>query len=295
MRKLFFIAVTCVAIFGFASFFSCTAQTPKANLKTGTDSLAYAYGVSASKGFSEYLDEQGYNSAAKAKVIEGILEGAKINKNDTLKLAYSQGLQIGQNLVVQYLTQTNAQVYNGDESKSLNKDLLIAGFISSVSGKDPIIPLQDAQIYVEDQSQKIRAAAGEKDKEKNLAFLAENKKKEGVVTLESGLQYKVIKEGNGPKPTAEDVVKVKYIGTGIDGKKFDASADHSPDGTSEFPLGQVITGWIEGIQLMSVGSKYNFYIPYDLAYGEEGGPVGAYGTLIFEVELIDIVKSETPN
>ena len=120
------------------------------------------------------------------------------------------------------------------------------------------------------------------------AFLAANAKKEGVVTTASGLQYKVLQAGTGPKPKATDTVNVHYHGTFIDGKTFDSSYDRGEP--ISFPLNRVIAGWTEGVQLMPVGSKYEFYIPYKLAYGERGagGAIPGYATLIFQVELLAI-------
>jgi FKBP-type peptidyl-prolyl cis-trans isomerase len=120
-------------------------------------------------------------------------------------------------------------------------------------------------------------------------FLADNAKQEGVQTTASGLQYKVITEGEGAKPSAHDTVEVHYRGTLIDGTEFDSSYKRGQ--TIEFPLNRVIAGWTEGVQLMSPGAKYTFYIPYNLAYGERGtpgGPIPGYATLIFDVELVSV-------
>ena len=131
--------------------------------------------------------------------------------------------------------------------------------------------------------------AADKNKKEGVDFLAANKGKPGVKTTASGLQYLVEKEGTGPKPKATDTVKVNYLGTKIDGTKFDSSYDRNQPAT--FPLNGVIKGWTEGMQLMPVGSKYKLFIPADLGYGENGpGPIGPNATLIFEVELLDIEK-----
>ena len=124
--------------------------------------------------------------------------------------------------------------------------------------------------------------------EAGQAFLAANAKKEGVVTTATGLQYKVLEAGTGARPKATDTVNVHYRGTFIDGKTFDSSYDRGEP--ISFPLNRVIPGWTEGVQLMPVGSKYEFYIPYQLAYGERGagGAIPGYATLIFQVELLAI-------
>jgi FKBP-type peptidyl-prolyl cis-trans isomerase len=150
--------------------------------------------------------------------------------------------------------------------------------------------LQVRQAYMQQMQAKRVAeqkAAAEKNKGEGTAFLAKNKAKSGVKTTASGLQYEVEKEGTGPKPKATDTVKVNYLGTKIDGTKFDSSYDRGQPAT--FPLNGVIKGWSEGLQLMPVGSKYKFYVPADLAYGENApGPIGPNATLIFEVELLGI-------
>jgi FKBP-type peptidyl-prolyl cis-trans isomerase FkpA len=150
--------------------------------------------------------------------------------------------------------------------------------------------LQVRQAYMQQmQSKRVaeQKAAAEKNKSEGSAFLAKNKSKSGVKTTASGLQYEVEKEGTGPKPKATDTVKVNYLGTKIDGTKFDSSYDRGQPAT--FPLNGVIKGWSEGLQLMPVGSKYKFYVPADLAYGENApGPIGPNATLIFEVELLGI-------
>jgi len=129
---------------------------------------------------------------------------------------------------------------------------------------------------------------GEMNKTEGAAFLAENKTKEGVVTLPSGLQYKIIAEGTGPKPTSADTVICNYRGTLLDGKEFDSS--YKRDQPATFPVGRVIKGWQEAIQLMPVGSKWRLFIPSNLAYAERGAgaDIGPNATLIFEVELISI-------
>ena len=153
-----------------------------------------------------------------------------------------------------------------------NVDDLIAGFIQAIKG-DP----QQAQQYLQTYFVEAQAREAKKTKEEGDKFLAENKTKEGVITTESGLQYKVEKEGTGAKPTATDKVKVHYTGTLLDGTKFDSSVDRGEP--AEFGVGQVIKGWTEGLQIMPVGSKYIFWIPAELN-----------SVLKFEAELLDIVK-----
>lgn len=138
--------------------------------------------------------------------------------------------------------------------------------------------------------EKMQNQTAQKNLEEGNAYLEKNKSREGVVTTESGLQYEVLTAGDGPKPNAEDVVKVHYHGTTVDGKVFDSSVDRGEP--VEFPVSNVIPGWVEALQLMPVGSRWKLYIPGNLGYGERGagGDIGPNSVLIFEVELLEIVN-----
>jgi len=280
-----FFAVFCITAFGMVSFFSCTPQAPKANLKTDIDSLSYAYGTLNAQGLDMYFEQAGIKSkAAKEAFFNGFMEASKIDKKDTIASARMQGQNIGMIVVEQRFPMSNAQVFGEDSTQTLNKAQFLAGFLAAAKNQKLLLKQEDVQMYVQTKTAAVQAKINEPIKEKNQAFLDKNKSAEGVITTASGLQYKVIKEGAGVKPGAEDTVFVKYIGTDIDGKKFDSS-----DSTS-FPLNHVIPGWTEGIQLMSPGAKYTFYIPYNLAYGEQGQRprVGPYATLIFDVDLLKV-------
>ena len=177
-------------------------------------------------------------------------------------------------------------------------DAYMAGFMNGLENADDTLYLgknmQEADMYVNEffmnAQMKAQQPLAEENKAKGELFLAENKTKDGVIITESGLQYKVITEGKGAKPKAEDIVRVHYIGKFLDGVEFNNSIEGGQP--AEFPLGNVIQGWTEGIQLMTIGSKYIFWIPSDLAYGEMGRSpaIGPNATLEFEVELLDIVK-----
>jgi FKBP-type peptidyl-prolyl cis-trans isomerase len=197
-------------------------------------------------------------------------------------MSYAVGQQIGKSLT--------------DQKLELDVNMLVAGLRDMLAGNPQLSleQLQNSMAELQQQQmakmQAENAKAGEANKAKGEAFLAENKKKPGVMTTPSGLQYKVITEGKGKKPTKDNTVKVHYTGTLLDGTVFDSSVKRGEP--IEFPLGGVIKGWTEGVQLMSIGSKYMFYIPSDLAYGPNGagGAIGPNETLIFEVELLDITK-----
>ena len=175
-----------------------------------------------------------------------------------------------------------------------NIDDLIAGFIQAIKGDSAVMKMspREAQQYLQTYFVEAQAREAQENKEAGEKFLAENKTKEGVITTESGLQYKVEKEGTGAKPTEKDKVKVHYTGTLLDGTKFDSSIDRGEPAV--FGVGQVIKGWTEGLQIMPVGSKYIFWIPSELAYGAHGAgqDIKPNSVLKFEVELLEIVKDD---
>ncbi len=200
--------------------------------------------------------------------------------NFTDSVSYSFGISVGNGLKSQKIT-------------DINTDLIAAGISDMIS---------DQSKFDEKEAEAIITKYMDEIRERNLSaarvegenFLAENSKKADVITTASGLQYKVIQEGNGPKPIATDQVRVHYHGTLIDGTVFDSSVDRGEPVT--FPVQGVIPGWIEGLQLMNVGSKYQLFIPSDLAYGDRGAgaKIGPGATLVFDVELLEIVKPD-PN
>lgn len=187
----------------------------------------------------------------------------------------------------------NLKTLPGDPA---NVDDLIAGFIQAIKGDSSAMKMtpQAAQAYVQTYFMEASARDAKKTKEEGEKFLAENKTKKDVITTESGLQYQVVTEGKGAKPTADDKVKVHYTGTLLDGTKFDSTMDRGGE-PAEFPVGGVIKGWTEVLQLMPVGSKYIVWVPSELAYGERGAgqDIKPNSTLKFEIELLDIVKDST--
>lgn len=199
------------------------------------------------------------------------------------KLSYALGIGIGSQLA-------------GMGAKGLNIDDFAQAVKDVISGTPLKVNNAEAQSLVQaffqEQEEKQRAAAAEAGKVAKAAgesFLAENAKKEGIVVLPSGLQYQVLKEGNGKKPSATDQVKCHYEGTLIDGTIFDSSYQRNEPAT--FGLNQIIAGWTEGVQLMSEGAKYRFFIPYNLAYGERGAgaQIPPFAALVFDVELLKVL------
>lgn len=199
------------------------------------------------------------------------------------KVSYALGLGIGQQLA-----QMGASDLNIDDFADAIKDV-INGNVLKVPHKDAQTIVQEYFRQQEERINAIRTEQGKAAKAEGEKFLAENGKKEGVVTLKSGLQYEVLREGNGKKPKATDQVKCHYEGTLINGQVFDSS--YKRNEPAVFPLNQVIPGWTEGLQLMQEGAKYRFYIPYILAYGESGagGSIPPFATLIFDVELLEVM------
>lgn len=204
------------------------------------------------------------------------------------KASYAIGMNWGTGLHRQGIDVDSAALIQG------MKDAL-AGGKTLLTEDEARSALMQLQKEMQEKQQAKAAAEGDANKKEGDAFLAANKTKEGVVTLPSGLQYKILKEGNGPKPTASDSVVCNYKGTLINGTEFDSSYKRGEPAT--FPVTGVIKGWTEALQLMPVGSKWQLFIPPDLAYGPRGtpgGPIGPNATLVFEVELISIKDKNPP-
>lgn len=206
-------------------------------------------------------------------------------KTQKEKASYAIGLNIGKSMK--------------KDAVDIDPALLSRGIRDALAGNKPLLSDADAQAALmalqadlrKKQEEKLQIA-GEANKKEGEAFLAANKSKEGVVALPSGLQYKILKEGTGPKPTAADTVICNYRGTLLDNTEFDSSYKRGQPAT--FPVGQVIKGWTEALQLMPVGSKWQLFVPSELAYGPRGvgGDIGPNSTLIFEVELLSIQAKE---
>lgn len=303
MKKLLNFATAFAVVSVIVALTSCSAQTSKADLKTDVDSLSYAMGVSqTTQGLDMYLMQMGVDSVHMADFVRGLNDGVKFNPEDKKANAHAVGMQLGQMIVQQWLPGMTQQVFGNDSTKKVDKANFVAGFIAGATNKGLKMTKEEAQTLSTSIAQQMKEKEMKiKEKElettyadkkaANSKFLDDNKVKEGVQVTASGLQYKVVKAGNGVKPTSSDNVKVHYVGTTIDGTEFDSSVKRNQP--FDFNLaGGVIQGWIEGVQLMDVGSKYIFYIPYNLAYGAEGKPgaIDPFATLIFEIELLDIVK-----
>jgi len=256
------------------------------------DSLAYTMGMAQTQGLKDYLTgKMEMDTAYFDDFIRGLKEVA--TSTDKKQNAYHLGILIGQQLNSQMLKGVNEEIFGKETTQSINKDLYLEGFVAGTMGKGGIMSVDAAQKYVQENMEKIKDKNLDQqygaNKEAGIKFLAENKTKEGVVTTASGLQYKIITKGTGEIPTADSKVKVHYKGTLLDGTEFDSSYKRNEPAT--FGAGQVIKGWTEALTLMPVGSKWELYIPSDLAYGSrDAGPIKPFSTLIFEVELLGIEK-----
>ncbi|MBE6281533.1 MAG: FKBP-type peptidyl-prolyl cis-trans isomerase [Bacteroides sp.] len=287
MKKLSFFA----AIIAAAGLASCTAQAPKANLKSELDSLSYMKGITMTQGLEQYaMNQLGVDSAHVADFVKGIVAG--MNMTSDKDNAYMAGIQIGQQVSNQMFKGISQQIF-GNDSVTLDKNNYLAGFLAAVKSNYDQTMMDEATAYATAHEEIIKAKALEEKYADNKAagekFLEENKAKEGVQTTASGLQYKIIKEGKGAVPTDSSTVKVNYKGTLIDGTEFDSS--YKRNAPASFRADQVIKGWTEALTMMPVGSKWELYIPQDLAYGpRNAGQIKPFSTLIFEVELLDIEK-----
>ena len=208
-----------------------------------------------------------------------LAEDARIFKNDKEKANYAIGLNIGGNF-----KQGNLEF----DAKAFDQ-----GMNDAIAGKQGMTQQEAREVITKYQTER-RAAVGEKNKAEGEAFLGTNKSKPGVKTMESGLQYKILAEGSGDSPKAEDTCIVKYRGTFIDGTEFDNS-EKAPGGTASFPANRVIAGWTEALTHMKPGAKWQLAIPYNLAYGEQGrGNIGPSTALLFDVELISFTAPPPP-
>ena len=282
MKKYLMIALVLVAS---ASLFTASAAKKK-NVKkvtpvvlaTESDSLSYAAGVHATRGLIPFI-QQSYkvDTAYMADFIRGY-EEAIAKANTPQGTAYIVGMQIAQMVNQRILPGTREELKSAKDS--IDAAMFSRGFVAALANDTTLFSVKKAGEF----KTQILAGAGEK-------FLAA--KKPGVKVLPSGLQYKVIKAGQGEVPKATDEVEVIYEGRLIDGTVFDATSKHGGAKTDKFRAGNLIKGWTEALTTMPVGSKWQLYIPYELAYGErQAGQIPPYSTLVFDLELVSIVKPE---
>lgn len=267
-------------------------EAPATNLKAEIDTFSYVMGLAQTEGLQGYLVYGlGVDTLYMTDFAKGLKVGIKAGDDDKKK-AFFAGVAIGQQIGGQLVPGLSRDVF-GNSDELINKDYLLAGFVAGVTGKNLYVTHMEAQLLAMNMIQQLQQEQFEKqygdNKAQGEAFLASIAATEGVVKTESGLCYKVITEGKGAVPTLTDKVKVHYRGTLIDGTEFDSS--YSRNEPTTFGANQVIAGWTEALTMMPVGSKWMLYIPQELAYGNRDlGTIKPFSTLVFEVELLEIVK-----
>ena len=289
MKKFTFAALAAVSA---VMMYACGNGTPKANLKSDVDTVSYAIGMAQTQGLKDYLvGRLGVDTAYMDDFIKGLNEGANAG-DDKKKAAYYAGIQIGQQISNQMVKGINHELFGEDSTKTISLKNFMAGFIAGTTGKGGLMTVDSAAQVAQEMMRAIKAKNLEKEFGGNKAdgekYLAENAKKEGVKVLESGVQYKVIKEGTGAMPKDTSLVKVHYEGKTIDGKVFDSSYKRGEP--ADFRANQVIKGWTDALVHMPAGSIWEVYIPQDLAYGErqQGTDIKPFSALIFKIELLEV-------
>ena len=260
-------------------------------LNNSSDSLSYAAGVALTNGLIPYLLQQKVDTTLMTDFVRGLREGLR-NADNPKQKAYMVGLDIAR--------QINERMVPGiteefkDSPDSIVAPLLHKGFIAALEGDTTIFTYDVAEKFFSQKRAADKLAKDERlygpNREAGEKFLMENAKNDSVIVLPSGLQYKVLVKGDGEVPLENQTVQVNYEGRLVDGTVFDSSANHG-DKPAEFKPTQVIKGWTEALTMMPVGSKWQLFIPYYLAYGEKSaGKIQPYSALIFDVELVGIVK-----
>ena len=290
MKQLAFVAAMAIAA---ATLASCGNSTPKADLKNDVDTMSYAMGMAQTQGLKDFLvGRMQIDTTYMDDFIKGLNDGANAG-DDKKKAAYYAGIQIGQQISNQMIKGINSEVYGQDSTKSISLKNFMAGFVAGTTGKTDKVKMtvEQAQQIAQTKMMAIKAKNMEQQYGPNKAagekWLAANKKKEGVKTLPSGVQYKVIKVGTGAMPKDTSTVVVNYEGKTIDGKVFDSSYKRGEPMTLK--ANQVIKGWTDALVHMPVGSVWEVYIPQELAYGDrEQGQIKPFSALIFKIELVKL-------
>lgn len=260
---------------------TCPSSVKHIILVNKNDSLNYAFGYLNGNGLAQDILSVDSTHAMKKEIIEYINWGLQT------KAKFPQLVEMGELIGKTILEQESAGLI-GEPSLSTHFPLIKQGFINGLLGAEEQMTAEEANAYIENTITTLKYG---ETIETNKKFHADNAKRVGVITTESGLQYEILKMGEGEVPTVNDLVKVHYHGTLINGTVFDSSIERGEPIT--FAVTQVIAGWTEALQLMPVGSKFRLYIPYHLAYGtQQAGPIAPYSTLIFEVELLGIETNE---
>ncbi len=302
MKKLI---LTALAILVSASFTTASAGDKKkkekvvepevkvVTLNNSSDSISYAAGMRHTDGLLPYIQQQfSVDTTYMANFIEGFKATASAEITEEMK-AYLAGQQIAM-MVNQRMLQRLRDQFK-EYKDSVNEEIFNEGFINAINHDYSLMSASAATALFKEASKEATEALNEASRKAGEDFLAENKGKEGVVTTESGLQYKVLVQGEGNIPTEDDEVTVKYEGKLIDGTVFDSSYKR-PGETAKFRPNQVIKGWTEALMMMPVGSKWELYIPQELGYGaRQSGNIKPYSALIFTIELVSAEPAKKPN
>jgi len=293
-------AILALALVVSASFNTTEAKKKKKDQKTAEtevkapvmltnscDSVSYAAGISLTNGLLPFLQQSGIKPEQMGDFVKGFQE-AIATKDDDQQKARRMGMQIADQVITRMLP--NILKDFTDTPDSIVEALLFRGFTDAVENDTTVMLQKQAETFFREKSDANKQVKIDKQIAAGKQFLAENALKEGVITLPSGLQYIILKQGDGEVPQKNDKVKVHYEGRLIDGTVFDASSKHGTEPATFQPT-QVIKGWTEALTMMPVGSKWQLFIPQDLAYGARAaGQIPPYSTLIFDVELVGIEK-----
>lgn len=289
MKKFSIVAALAIAVASFVA--SCgNSGSNKPNLKNDVDTLSYAIGLAQTQGLKQYLVQMDVDTTYMDAFIKGLREGANAG-DDKKKAAYYMGIQIGQQISNRMVKGINHELFGEDSTKTISMKNFLAGFIQGVKEKKGLMTVEQASQVAQMKMMAIKSKHMEEEygplKKKGEAWMAANAKKAGVKTLPSGVQYKVIKEGNGVMPKDTSLVTVNYEGRLIDGTVFDSSYKRGQ--AVDLRANQVIKGWTEALVHMPAGSVWEVYIPQELAYGErEQGQIKPYSPLVFKIELIKV-------
>ena len=289
MKKFSIVAALAIAVASFVA--SCgNSGSNKPNLKNDVDTLSYAIGLAQTQGLKQYLVQMDVDTTYMDAFIKGLREGANAG-DDKKKAAYYMGIQIGQQISNRMVKGINHELFGEDSTKTISMKNFLAGFIQGVKEKNGLMTVEQASQVAQMKMMAIKSKHMEEEygplKKKGEAWMAANAKKAGVKTLPSGVQYKVIKEGNGAMPKDTSLVTVNYEGRLIDGTVFDSSYKRGQ--AVDLRANQVIKGWTEALVHMPAGSVWEVYIPQELAYGErEQGQIKPYSPLVFKIELIKV-------
>ncbi|MCD7713557.1 MAG: FKBP-type peptidyl-prolyl cis-trans isomerase [Prevotella sp.] len=291
MKKLHLVVIAVIAA---ATLAGCGNSTPKANLKSDIDTLSYAFGLAQTKGLKEYLaGRMGVDTAYMDQFIKGLNAGMNAS-DDPKHVAYNAGVQIGQQINNQMMPGINNEIFGPDSTQTISRKNFMAGFITGINnGKsalgdeiDPMMLFQMKMGEVKEKEAERQFGGNRKAGEK---FLFDNARKPGVQTLPSGVQYKVLKEGNGEIPSDSSTVTVNYEGRLLNDTIFDSS--YTRGQPAKLRIRGLIPGWQDALTHMPVGSAWEIYVPQEQAYGSRGAAkIEPFSMLIFKVELLSIEK-----